>query len=122
MPHPFSRRATAARAALLVSVLAACGGDDPTATTPIDGPLYALGSVVIQPDGRRTTYVQTLSSLDVTRVDNTRAVEIPGNGTLLIHDGHAFVGLAEEPTVVRYTPDAAGVLREDGRVNFLREG
>jgi hypothetical protein len=122
--------------ACLAAALTAVGcGDDgaPTSADAADpgpdaadaaggGALYSLGSVVIQPDGTRTTYVQTIPSLDVATVDNSRAIELPGNGLHLARAGHVYIGLAEEPTMVRYTPDADGQLVEDGRVSFLNQG
>lgn len=111
-------------AALLL--LAGCGSSSEstggTGGTAPSGPLYALGSVVLNDDGSRTTYVQTLQSLDISTIDNKNAIEIPGNGTLTPFGDSVLVGLTEEPTVVRYKPDAAGVLQETGRVSFLNYG
>ena len=126
------RRARAGRAArrvavfLCIAAAGGCGGSEPGDAAPDSGgevsPLYSLGSIVYQPDGSRTTYIQTITSLDVARVSNAGAIELPGNGVHLAHGGHVYMGLAEEPTMVRYTPDAGGTLYENGRLSFLNLG
>lgn len=106
----------------LLLALAACGdstgSDDPT---PEGTQRYALGSVVIDADGNRTTYVQVVDALDGP-FDNSTAIELPGNGVVMAHGPHIFVGLAEEPTWVRYTVSATGQLAETGRMSLLNFG
>lgn len=119
-------------AAVLLCLVASsgCDGSDggaaPGDAAPDSGgevtTLYSLGSIVYQPGGTRTTYIQTIPSLDIDQVTNDSAIELPGNGIHLAQGGHVYVGLAEEPTMVRYTPDADGTLRENGRVSFLNLG
>lgn len=97
--------------------LAACGGDS-------DGPSggsYALGSVVIDPDDNRITYVQVIDSLEGT-YDTSNAIEMPGNGVVMSHGDSIYVGLAEEPTWVKYSLDANGALAETGRLSLLNTG
>lgn len=124
-----SRSPMVSHAALFLCVVASAGCDDSDggATPAPDGggeptTLYSLGSIIYQPGGTRTTYIQTIPSLDIDRVTNENAIELPGNGIHLAHGGHVYIGLAEEPTMVRYTPDADGTLRENGRVSFLNQG
>jgi hypothetical protein len=100
--------------------LAACGGGGGFA--PGSQGRYALASVVIDADGNRTTYVQAISSLDEGPFDNEAAIEMPGNGVVMAGGGHIFVGLAEEPTWIRYTPDASGAIAETGRMSLLNTG
>jgi hypothetical protein len=83
---------------------------------------YALGSVVIGDMDMRTTYLQTIRSLDDGPFDNSKAIEAPGNGVILARGASVFLGLAEEPTWVRYTADADGNLEETGRLSFLDFG
>ena len=83
---------------------------------------YVLGSVTIDADGNRKTYVQAIPSLDSGPFTNKDALEIAGNGVIMTHGGSIFVGLAEEPTWVRYAVDAAGKLTETGRLSFLNYG
>jgi hypothetical protein len=59
---------------------------------------YALCSVVIDADGNRTTYVQSVSSLDEGPFDNKSAIEIPRNGVVMTAGKYFLVGLIEEPT------------------------
>jgi hypothetical protein len=99
--------------------LAACGGDD---DPPVEDPKYVLASVVIDADGARTTYVQTIASLDDGPFDNTTAIELPGNGVVMSRGREIFVGLAEEPTWVRYTVAEDGAIAETGRISFLDFG
>jgi hypothetical protein len=117
------RRCASGAAVLAVVSLAACGGDDggsPDAAPVTD--LWTLASVTIDAEGARTTYVQTLTSLDITSVSNATALEIQGNGTVQLAGGKVYVGLADEPTVVRYGADASGRLVEEDRISFLNEG
>ncbi len=81
---------------------------------------FALGSVVIGENDARTTYLQTIKSLDDGPFDNTKAIEMPGNGTFLASGDSVFAGLAEEPTWIRYTADSSGKLAEDGSVELSR--
>ncbi len=109
--------------ALLFLALAACGESNPG---PVDGgsddsgteagPLYSVGAVVQDPEGR-TLYLHTVSSLDQDLTNDT-AVEVPGNSRHWAYEGAVYVALAEAPEIVKYVPDAAGVLTEAGRVSF----
>lgn len=126
-------RSTRAAWASALLALCACGGDEgggeasssagsDATTAPGGASTYALASVVINPDGNRTTYVQTTPSLDVGPFHNQRALEIPGNGNILATSKALYAGLAEEPTWVRYAVDETGALRESKRVSFLSLG
>ncbi|NVB83546.1 MAG: hypothetical protein HOV81_34550 [Kofleriaceae bacterium] len=122
-PSVSTRRAIA-RLALAGSTLGAlasfgCGGDD--GANQSTGTNYALASVVIDPDGNRTTYVQTIESLDAGPFDNGSAIELPGNGVVMTHGKDIFVGMAEEPTWVRYTAGETGIA-ETGRLSLLNTG
>lgn len=106
----------------LLLALAACGDTTtPEDATPDGVQRYALGSVVIDADGNRTTYVQVVDDL-AGPFDNRAAIELPGNGVVMAHGPHIFVGLAEEPTWVRYTVDATGQIAETGRMSLLNLG
>lgn len=83
---------------------------------------YALASVVIDADGNRTTYVQTVESLDDGPFTNKSAIELPGNGVVLVHGTSIYAGLTEEPTWVRYSPGDDGVIQETGRLSLLNTG
>ena len=117
---------TACALAALVA-LAACGDDDdgdddgPTPDAGAPTAAYALASVVIDGDNR-TTYVQVLPGLPTGHVTNTAAIEIAGNGVMLTQGRNVFVGLAEEPTWVRYTVGADGAIAESGRLSFANLG
>lgn len=116
-------RVRAIHAALLALVgLAACGGDDDDSDGAPAAEVWALSSVTIDVSGSRTTYVQTLTSLDIDEVDNDDALEISGNGTVQVVGGKVYAGLAESPEVRRYAIDEAGRLQADGSITFLNEG
>ena len=115
-------------ALVLTGVLVACSdrddskpnsGTDPNATGTTK---YLLGSVTIDADGNRKTYVQSIASLDSGPFKNTSALEIAGNGVLLVSGDSLFTGLAEEPTWVRYSVNADGSFAETGRLSFLNYG
>jgi hypothetical protein len=97
------------------------GGEAGASAEPAPS-FYALGSVVIGDMDRRTTYLQTIKSLDDGPFDNSKAIEAPGNGVIMARGASVFLGLAEEPTWVRYTADADGKLEETGRLSFLDYG
>jgi hypothetical protein len=104
----------------------ACGGndDDDAAASPDAGPPvsgFALASVVID-DAGRTTYVQFLPGLPSGHIDNSRAIEIGGNGVFSVYGRDIFIGLAEAPTWLRYTVAADGSLAKTGELSFANLG
>ncbi|WP_373048538.1 hypothetical protein [Vulgatibacter sp.] len=99
--------------------LTACGTEEEDA--PLAGS-YVLGSVVIDADGTRTTYVQTVESLEDGLFTNENAIEMPGNGVLMAGGEHLFVGLAEEPTWIRYTLQEGGGIARTGELSLLEYG
>jgi hypothetical protein len=116
-----SLKILAPRFALVVAAalpLLACSSD---AGTQAHGSRYVLGSVVIDPENNRTTYVQTIDSLEGS-FNNDNALELPGNGVLMAGGKDFFVGLAEEPTWVRYSIDASGAIAETGRMSLAALG
>ena len=98
---------------------ASSGGEVAVAPAP---DFFALGSVVIDAEGARITYLQTIKSLDDGPFDNANAIEMPGNGTFLASGDSVFAGLAEEPTWIKYSADHQGRLKETGRLSFLNFG
>lgn len=101
-----------------LAIMSACGGDDGSHTTASG---YALASVVIDADDNRTTYVQVIDSLDAGPFNNETAIELAGNGVVMAHGKDIFVGLAEEPTWVRYSVGANGI-EETGRLSLVNTG
>jgi hypothetical protein len=109
---------------MVAAALAALGGCNGGATNAegVANARYVLGSVVIDGDGNRTTYVQTIASLDDGPFDNKTAIELPGNGVVMAGQRDFFVGLTESPEWVRYSLDTAGKVSETGRISFLETG
>jgi hypothetical protein len=116
MTSPIHNSIPLALAAL--AALASCSNDGRSGST---GSRYMLGSVVIDPDNARKTYVQTLDSLDDGPFDNKTAIEIPGNGVVMARGRSFFIGLADEPTWIRYEVGVNGPA-ETGRLSFLNLG
>ncbi|MEM9073819.1 MAG: hypothetical protein AAGE52_35335 [Myxococcota bacterium] len=111
----------------LLCLIFACGDDDSSSDAGGDAAAnvparFGIASVVIQPNGTRTLYVQGIPSLDAGPFNNERAIEIPGNGVVIGGDGRMFVGLAESPEWVRFERGDDGALAETGRVSFLNVG
>lgn len=100
----------------------ALGCDNTAADSERAESRFVLASVVIDADGNRTTYVQTLPSLDAAHVTNDTALELPGNGVVIAGKRDVYVGLAEEPTWVRYSLDDSGQISETGRLSLLNYG
>lgn len=94
------------------------GGTDAGTTLPAK---YALSSVVIDADGNRTTYVQGIPNLDGP-FTNEKAVEIPGNGSVIATKTAVLVSLVESPVWIKYTLGESGSLEETGRINFSSYG
>jgi len=113
---------------LFVSIvvwLAACseGEANNEAGSPLAGqPRYVLGSVVIEPDDNRTTYVQAITSLEDGPFTNRNAIELPGNGTLLARGRQFYVGHTEEPTWSRYSVGDDGKLEKTGEMSLMNTG
>ncbi|MEM1418140.1 MAG: hypothetical protein AAGH15_24810, partial [Myxococcota bacterium] len=84
------------------------------------GPLYSVGTIVAEPTGR-SFYVQTTNVLEGS-FGLEGAIEVPGNSRHWAYEGSVYVGMGEEPTLVRYTPNAEGALEETGRLSFLGFG
>jgi hypothetical protein len=95
------------------------GGDDSTGD-PAGSAGHVLASVVIT-DAGRTTYVQVVPEL-AGHITNDAGVEIPGNGVLMVSGRDVLVGLAEEPTWVKYTVRADGSFEEAGRMSLMSYG
>jgi hypothetical protein len=107
-------------AVLVVAALPACDGKSSKSETR--DARYVLGSVVIDTDGNRTTYVQTVHALDEGPFTNANAIELAGNGVVMGGAKSFYVGLTEEPTWVRYSIDDAGHIVESGRMSLLSTG
>lgn len=105
-----------------LSLVSACSEEAPRNRALPKEAKYALTSVVIDADGNRTTYLQTLASLSDGPFDNRAAIEMPGNGVVLAHGASVYAGLAEEPTWVRYSVDDNGAIQESGRLSLLATG
>lgn len=114
----------------LALALAACAPDTTTDPSVLDSgdtgidartpPGFLLSAITIAEDGR-STYVQFVDDLSG-HIDLADAIEIPGNALFETQGDHAFVGLVDEPTWIKYGVDGDGVLVEDGRVSFAAYG
>lgn len=120
MQHPATPSFPLAALAACLLTMGGCGSG--SSGPGAGGGSYALASVVIDADGQRTTYVQTIDSLDDGPFTNDTAIEIPGNAVVMAGGGHFFVGLAEEPTWIRYSPDGSGSVERTGRMSLLDTG
>lgn len=105
--------------ALLPLLLTAACSD--TQDTQLVGSKYALTSVVIDANNERFTYIQGADALEG-HFTNEYAIEVPGNAVTMSGAGHLFVGLAEEPTWVRYSITESGTIEESGRLSLLNLG
>ncbi|MET0391163.1 MAG: hypothetical protein ABW321_34645 [Polyangiales bacterium] len=83
---------------------------------------YALCSVVIDADGERTTYIQTVPSLDEGPYDNSSAIELVGNGVMLAHGKYFYIGNTERPVWDRYTVNDDGVLEKVDSLSIQSAG
>lgn len=96
------------------------GADDMDVVPP--NAAFVIGSVVIDPDNNRTTYVQVVESLDAGPFTNDNAIEVAGNAVVMASRDAVFVGLTEEPTWVRYDVTEELALEETGRLSLLNLG
>lgn len=114
--------AIAGSLAAVAAATAGCSGEGGGAGGGPAAASYTLASVVIDADGNRTTYVQAVESLDDGPFTNESAIELPGNGVVLVRGKSIYVGLTEEPTWVRFAPGDGGAIEETGRLSLLNTG
>jgi hypothetical protein len=81
---------------------------------------FVLASISIDADGNRVSYAQIVDQL-TGDLDNSSAIEAPGNATFLTHGSDFFYGLAESPTWVRYST-LGGSFTQTGRLSFANYG
>ncbi|MEM6955921.1 MAG: hypothetical protein AAF645_09530 [Myxococcota bacterium] len=109
---------------LFVLALGGCESGDSSTDAATDGSesaaLYSVGTIVTQPTGR-TLFVQTVPSLEGS-LNLDSAIEAPGNSRHWAYEGSVYVGLGQEPTLIRYVPDEEGRLQEVDRLSFSRFG
>jgi hypothetical protein len=123
---PLQRRRTSLSAALLLaaSALAGCTGQEPP-VGPGDGgtpgPLYAIASSVFGTQDPMT-YVNVLSTLDVTALDRSKASEHAGFATIGAVEGTLFVASGSDPTLTRYTVADDGSVTQNGKLSFANYG
>lgn len=118
-------------ASALLVLGAACGGDDSGEGDGDDGgqvdsgpppDLWLVQATVETADGR-TSYVQTVPSIDVDAIGNEEAVEIAGNGRVYFHDpALVFLGGSESPEATRFTIEDDGALTPGDAVSFASAG
>ncbi len=82
-----------------------------------------LVQTTLQGPSGRTSYVQLVSSLELGTVDNSRGVELVGNGRIFLRDvDHLFLGSIEAPMVTHYVPQDDGSFNAAEQVSFQRAG
>ena len=86
------------------------------------GTLFSIGNIVMKPDGDRTLYVQTVSSLAGPELTSDQALEFHGNSRHWAYNGAVYIGSGEAPTITKLVPDATGHLLQSAQVNFLNQG
>ncbi|MEM9693345.1 MAG: hypothetical protein AAGA56_12425 [Myxococcota bacterium] len=101
--------------AALCAFTASCGSDESPDVSETAN--LVLSSVVVSPNGDRTTYIQAVDSLDDGPFTNENAVEIMGNAVLLADSRYVFVGAAEGPFWQRYEL-SGGQLTPNGRLSL----
>jgi len=89
-----------------------------SATTGELPPLYIVATAVSTPEASNT-YVKVLDSLAPGPLDLTGAREFAGWSDLKVSGDKVFVSSGEEPLVMRFSVDEAGVLVEEGRLSFM---
>src|SRR5690606_3624715 len=82
---------------------------------------YVISTIEISTDGR-VSYIQAVPSLELDSIDVANAIEFAGNVVTKAHGDSLYVGLAEEPVMVRYGVNDAGELEETGRMNLSAHG
>lgn len=110
-------------AAVALTALCGCSDEKEETGSPesVSDFRYILNTVVDDPDGNRSTYVQVIRSLEGD-FTNAAGIELPGYGTMIADSKSFYVGLSEEPTWVRYGLDSAGAIVETGRLSLLNYG
>jgi hypothetical protein len=84
-------------------------------------PLYLAASWVTNVE-TTNTYISVFDSLDVERLDFSRALEVPGYGDAWVYEDWVFIADGESPRVGRYHLDESGSLRLDVEIDFSAYG
>jgi len=89
---------------LLAASALGCGGNEDSshATGDADGPVYALHTVVFDPEYNATSYVTLTDSVDLDSVPFDSAREFAGYAFVASFDGKLLVSDGESPVITRY--------------------
>lgn len=91
-------------------------------TSNENAPVYALVSYVIGPEGTNT-YVNLLTSLDVSDVDVLKGREFPGSAGAGVSSGKLFVSSGDAPTITRFdVKKGAADWTEEATISFGKYG
>lgn len=105
---------------LAATATAGCSSSDNTDSgTP--GARFAISGVIFG-DDTESTYISLLPSLDVTDVDYTKALEVPGRASIASYNGWLFVSGGESATITRYSIGENGTFSKDSVLSFANYG
>lgn len=127
MMNDMTQRRPAAVLALCAVLGSGCSdggaqGDDDRGAGAADTPLYVLANEVYTDSGS-TSYLHVLKTLDVTQLDDSRAIEYAGGRALITtYAGWLFVVGPESPVISRFSAGDDGSLVLDGEMSLLDYG
>lgn len=86
--------------------------------------LFAIGSLVTDPNGDSSGYLKLVSSLDRggERLELDDAREFAGQSDIWVEGGSVFVASGDEPSITKYDVSNEGELRERGTISFSNYG
>jgi hypothetical protein len=88
-----------------------------TTTAPTHAKRYAVASYVFS-DTNETSYIYLVDSLENPKLDKTKALELPGRGSITTRGKWLFVADGESPVIRRYEITDKGEYKESGRLDF----
>ena len=102
----------------------ACGGDEDAVSRELsgDGPLYALHTVVFDPEYNATSYVALSDTVDLDSFSFDTAREFPGYAFVAAFDDRLLVSDGESPFVTRYDVSDALDWSDGDRLSFEKQG
>lgn len=104
-------------------IAAGCGGgDDGGGGASYEGDLYLVATSFTSGDQTQTYFVTTDRFDTTTTIDPTNGPALLGGVVPIVHGGSVYAPDSNAPVIVRFQPDASGMLVRRGELSFAGVG